>query len=362
MRYPPILIALLTTTTACTMGDATREPQQITSGDDAPEHDCGSGDAGTGSGAHTPGTCDVEVDVIAVYQPTTCDDEHVAIDKAGDHVLVLSSYEHAKWTVDVAAGAHVDRVFAIGYHEQEVVVNQDGAPADVQLSFLPDGEFQCGYSWPYDGEGCDTNGLLEYAERVTGQDVQSFHGCYQANDWTLYDDMSVVSDCDTASGYEVEGFANACVSDPPPPPDGWGNWTAFDFPTAVKTECTGARFVRWDDRYAEFVGAILCGDADHYKLLMSDHVDGPYLELADYAGYGQDLCELVNPAFTIPDEDDITSGCPDCSISPDFYDPQGDLLFERGYFGELFRTEVGSYWTELAPYYIGCGVPISAKY
>jgi hypothetical protein len=54
---------------------------------------------------------------------------------------------------------------------------------------------------------------------------------------------------------------------------------------------------------------------ESYKLHLSATRDGSVLEIADDAGYGQDHCELVNPAFTIPDEDDIQSGgSTDCSL------------------------------------------------
>lgn len=136
-------------------------------------------------------------------------------------------------------------------------------------------------------------------------------------------------------------------------------WERFDFTTdeSVTTECDGERWVTYSQTYRKWVGAILCSP-DRYKLVMNDAKDGPYLELTDFAGHGQDHCELVNPTFTISNEDDITSGCPDCLIGSNFVanGPQG---YTRGYFGEAFQVVGGMpQWAYQTSTFIECGVSI----
>lgn len=67
----------------------------------------------------------------------------------------------------------------------------------------------------------------------------------------------------------------------------------------------------------------------------------------------------MNPDFTIPDEDDITSGgCDSCSTSRDHYDPIDVPLFARANFGEPFLQTTGREWADLSSYWISCGVSI----
>ncbi len=75
---------------------------------------------------------------------------------------------------------------------------------------------------------------------------------------------------------------------------GIGVFVPFDFPVQgpVSTDCTGERFVARSAFGSLYVGAILCS-ATEYKLLLSDTPSGPYREIADRAGSGQDHCEVL---------------------------------------------------------------------
>ena len=123
------------------------------------------------------------------------------------------------------------------------------------------------------------------------------------------------------------------------PDPGAFDWSPGNFQvTGVATSCGGDRYVRFDEGYGLYVGAILCS-ANRYKLLLGETENGVFHEIGDYAGHGQDHCELVNPGFSIPDEDDVTSGgCVDCALG-DFGNPVGGQGWSRGVYGEGFTFE-----------------------
>ena len=100
-----------------------------------------------------------------------------------------------------------------------------------------------------------------------------------------------------------------CRGDPP------GAWEAYDFSYhPAPTSCTAERYVRLMPGYELWVGAILC-DSEQYKLFLAEEKTGTFYQIGDFAGHGQDHCELVNADFTIPNEDDITSGgCTTCEV------------------------------------------------
>jgi hypothetical protein len=155
------------------------------------------------------------------------------------------------------------------------------------------------------------------------------------------------------SGAPVEG----ATSDPDPVPS--GDWQRSDFTVqdGIQSDCDGDRYVKYVPQYDVWVGAILCSPT-RYKLVMSDARDGLFLELTDYAGHGQDHCEIINPAFTIPNEDDITSGCPGCSIGSNFV-ANGPTAYTRGYFGEEFKVVSDApQWAYQASTFIECAVSI----
>jgi hypothetical protein len=141
-------------------------------------------------------------------------DSYVRMDRPGRHKLVLSSSEPVKWHVSAAPGVEITQVIAIGYHAQAVQL-APGLDAAVEIhSYEQDGQFACGYSWPYNGGGCDTSELLAFAEGAAGDRLTSFHGCYQVNDWVINADLSVESNCGSDGGgylpYEYLPPAEVC--------------------------------------------------------------------------------------------------------------------------------------------------------
>jgi hypothetical protein len=313
----------------------------------------GGGGGGGGGGDPLPARCGTpELHVISAYEAHgnhgggshPPGDAQVVIERPGDHALVLSAYEPVNWHVSLAPGVNIESVTLIGYHMQTV-----------DLPNVPVTRGQgCGYSYPYNGGGCDTDQLLALAKQLTGAELTTFHGCYQASRWALHADGTVASNCNTAAGYEVDELIAKCDGGG----GGSGDWEKSDFHTYSPAACTGDRYVRYDEHYGLFVGAILCGDARHYKLYLSDAVATPFLEISDFAGHGQDHCELVNPAFTIPNEDDITSGgCTECSVGQ-VVDINGIPTYARANFGQSFERVTAREWADLTNPVYACGVAI----
>jgi hypothetical protein len=338
MKLIPLLALSLT---GCSLYFGSDEPQQLggpnasADRDEAPK--CGSPELhiisayeshGNHSGNHHPPG-----------------DAQVKIERPGDHALVLSAYEPVNWNVTTAPGVNIKSVTLIGYHQQ-----------NVNLKDVPVVRRQgCGYAYPDNEGGCNTEALLALAEEVTGAKLTTFHGCYQASSWTLRADGTASSNCNTSAGYEVSELRSECVRGEEPRDE---DWKKSDFKTYSPAACTGDRFVRFDASYDLYVGAILCGDPKRYKLYLSDSLEGQFLEISDYAGHGQDHCELVNPDFTIPVEDDITSGgCTECSVDQ-LIDINGIPTYARARFGDPFHRVTARFWADLTTAAYSCGVAI----
>lgn len=249
-------------------------------------HGCSTSDDSAG-GALLRETCGPkEVHVFGVYE-TRSDHRYgdhpvgegrVTIERPGQHALVLSAYEPTNWRLTLAPGATIESIHLIGYHAQTVDVT--GVPITYD-TYEQGGTSACGYSLPYNGEGCDTDALLALAEARAGAPLTTFHGCYHAPDWTLHADGTATSTCDRDAGYEEFEFIRDCDS---------SDWEREDFKTETPAECAGDRFVRFDQNYGVWIGAISCDSADTYKLYMSERRDGTFLDIADFSGYGQDHC------------------------------------------------------------------------
>ncbi len=158
-----------------------------------------------------PGACgEVETHVFGVYA-TPKGSATIFIARPGKHAIVLSAYESTHWTVTAGPGVELEHVYAVGYHKQTVDV-----PDGVDLmsdSFDGDGIYACGYT---DGtaNGCDSKQLLELASKRVHHEPTTFHGCYNASNWSVAEDMAATSDC---SGDHVQYDWADCS------PDGGGS-------------------------------------------------------------------------------------------------------------------------------------------
>jgi hypothetical protein len=164
-------------------------------------------------------------------------------------------------------------------------------------------------------------------------------------------DACLGEDCDEGDPQLWEG---ALCDDPCA-----GGWEALDFVAEpADTECDGDRWVTCSETYDLTVGVILCSDT-RYKILLATSRDETFYPVGDFAGSGQDHCELVNPDFTIPNEDDITSGgCDSCTLGG-LVNPSGAAGWSRARFGDAFQFE--PVWPEFNLYtasWYECGVSI----
>jgi hypothetical protein len=140
---------------------------------------------------------DTTLHLVSVHE-TYEYDAYVLFDKPGSNVLALSAYTSTQWTVELGPDASLDKIVVIGW-EAQFVNGPEGVPVEIY-----DWEGQgsdlagCGYSYPYNGDGCNTDELIAKVESITGLTLSHFDGCYRA------------------STIQVE--SNECVPPPPPPP------------------------------------------------------------------------------------------------------------------------------------------------
>ncbi|HMV66235.1 MAG TPA: hypothetical protein PKA64_05250, partial [Myxococcota bacterium] len=128
-----------------------------------------------------------ELQIASVYEPTATGRVDVWVQRPTTMTLMLSSYEEVDWVLHVDPAVTLQGVLLNGYDMQTV----QGVPAGVQTvtrTLAQTGTnfgYWCGYSWPYNGGGCDTNLLLAGVEAFTGQQTTGFVGCYTGESFTL---------------------------------------------------------------------------------------------------------------------------------------------------------------------------------
>lgn len=172
-----------------------------------------------------PGKCGAaEVHVVGVYEPRPDGAVvQVLLDRPGHHVVVASSYESVAWSIRAASPASViDRIILVGYHAQKLVEKTSASVETRSYDERTLGDHpSCGYSYPYNGGGCDTNELLASVQGELGH-VTTFSGTYQGNGFILRTDDT--ADIGTSGGYESYHFTRPCratepAPQPPTPPE-----------------------------------------------------------------------------------------------------------------------------------------------
>jgi hypothetical protein len=122
-------------------------------------------------------------------------------ERPGRHVLVVSAFEAATWRLEMAPGAKVEAVYAVGYGRQTVL----GAPADAKVVTESRDEgtsYACGYAYGVNTPVCDTQQLLNLVgKRVHA--ASSFAGCKSATQFRIGEDLTVTSDCGSDVVYDV---------------------------------------------------------------------------------------------------------------------------------------------------------------
>jgi hypothetical protein len=151
--------------------------------------DCATNEGYTVSTHRAQPGSDTEVNVIGVYE--TRSDHHgadyhptgeasVRVSRHAKQILVLSSYEPTRWTVTLDPGVKIEKIVTVGFYDQVV-----DAPSNVVVEKA---STACGYSWPYNGEGCDTNELFASATKAAQGPLAAFAGCYRATKFEVRDD------------------------------------------------------------------------------------------------------------------------------------------------------------------------------
>jgi hypothetical protein len=126
---------------------------------------------------------DPELVILGVYQPTGTDID-VSIDRPGPSiVVVLSSYESVHWVLDIAAGTDVAEVILNGYEVH--TVEGEGAATVTDRSGLGNYLEACGYAYPGEDGGCETESLIAAAEGLTETTLAVFAGCYEASSFAV---------------------------------------------------------------------------------------------------------------------------------------------------------------------------------
>ena len=118
------------------------------------------------------------------YHPTY--PANVTINNGGNKpiTLVLSSYEPVRWNITADQNVEIREIILVGYHTHEFT--GVGSSLVTDKSGGNRGEFEpCGYSYPYNGQGCDTDSLIEQVEDYTGLSLSVFSGVYRASDFTV---------------------------------------------------------------------------------------------------------------------------------------------------------------------------------
>jgi len=178
---------------------------------------CGTDDStNTDSLTRAVGACGPdETHVVGVFEPWPGAGGDngtilISVDRPGNHTIVVSSHEAAKWKIVASNGAKVTNVYAVGMGKQSV-----SAPAGANVMTEDAGTTACGYTWPGNGT-CDTKGLLRLASVRTNKHATSFHGCYQASSFTIGEDMAVTADCtslERAGGDALRSIVTRCEPD-----------------------------------------------------------------------------------------------------------------------------------------------------
>lgn len=179
---------------------------------------CGTDDVtNTGSLTRAVGECGPsETHVLGVFEqvPGTGGDDGngtilINVDRPGNHSIVVSAHEAAKWKIVAHNGARITDVYAVGMGKQIV-----SAPAGANVMTEDAGTVACGYTWPGNGT-CDTKSLLKLASIRLNKHATSFHGCYRASTFTIGEDMAVTSDCTNLerAGGGVKSVVTRCEPD-----------------------------------------------------------------------------------------------------------------------------------------------------
>ncbi|MFM2162979.1 MAG: hypothetical protein RLZZ383_2491 [Pseudomonadota bacterium] len=114
-------------------------------------------------------------------------------------------------------------------------------------------------------------------------------------------------------------------------PTSWAQ-ASFAFPQDALS-CSGPQWVRYDATAGLWVGVVGCAQG-FLRIYLAPSASGPFVQATDLAGHGQDHCALIVPGWTLPNEDDITSGgCATCATSVNL-PIEGAPTYARAFLGQ----------------------------
>lgn len=136
---------------------------------------------------YTAVTGQPELQVASAYEPDAGGVITVEVTRPVHMTLLLSSYEEVTWNLQIDPAVTLDEVLLNGYRAQHI----QGAPPGVPITTRSVDQtgttfgYACGYSWPYNGGGCDTNLLIAGTEAYSGLTTTGFVGCYTASGFSI---------------------------------------------------------------------------------------------------------------------------------------------------------------------------------
>lgn len=160
-------------------------------------HDCPTGQGYRVTSYTKPDPRGPELIVLGIYESRSdhsygnhpTGEATVSVKRTVPHVLVLSSYEPTRWTLDLAPGARLERIILNGYHTQSLASVPAGVPVE-DRSGVGNYLSACAYKWPDDNQGCNTQGLMTGLRQLTSREVTDFAGCYRVTRFTVEDGPS----------------------------------------------------------------------------------------------------------------------------------------------------------------------------
>lgn len=125
-----------------------------------------------------------ELFLLGVYEPAVGNVITVEIDRPGDVMLALTSYESVQWDLVITAGTNVTDIILSGY--DPVLVT--GAPATANIANRsPYNAGWLGTAFSTTGAyySSSTLAAIDAAEAMTGASLSGYAGCYQAGSFII---------------------------------------------------------------------------------------------------------------------------------------------------------------------------------
>jgi hypothetical protein len=140
-----------------------------------------------------------EYHAFGIYSAAGAGPVTIEVARPGKHVIAVSAHDATTWQIITSNGAEIEKVYAVGYAEQTIDVSgAAGNPEVTTDSEDTTGAYGCGYTWPYDHDGCDTGNMLRLSADRIQHEFNSYDGCKTTGSFMLDEHMHAYSDCTTS--------------------------------------------------------------------------------------------------------------------------------------------------------------------